>query len=286
MKAFLSTTFAPYLSSVTEVLDELLRKGVRAVELGSTHILERNLQPVLGRLGMEYLVHNFFPPTTDRFVVNLASRDREVRARSVEYAKNSISFCSEIGAKLYTVHPGFVTDPAGESLSSTTYDFRFGATDRGVYEESFAHLLNSIDALTKNAERNGVVLGVESQGSATESGQLLLQRPEEFRQFLSTFPTRTVGLNVNLGHLNLASRVFKFDRLSFIEEFAERIVALEISHNDGEKDDHGVLVPGAWYWPIIADRNLAGAYKIFEGRDIPTETAVQMTHWLTEAMEG
>ena len=285
MTVYLSTTFAQVNTPVTGVLDVLREKGVTAVELGSIHCYEPDLASRLKAINMEYIVHNYFPPPDERFVVNIASRSPDIRKRSLEHAKASISFCAEVGARLYTYHPGFITDPAGESTQAKNYDFQFTAqaANPSDYEESFKLFLDGTGTLVEHARREGIALAVESQGSRQQYRHLLMQRPDEFETFTRIYSRNDVGLNINLGHLNLAVRVFEFEPSRFISQFAQNIVALKISHNEGHNDDHAALESGAWYWPIITDERLQGTFKIFEGRDMPVETAVQMVQWLNEA---
>lgn len=287
MTVYLSTTFAPTDTPITPVLERLREQGINAVELGSTHCPEPDLASKLIVLGMSYLVHNYFPPPLERFVANIASSDPDIRKRSLDHGKMSMSFCAEIGAHLYTFHPGFVTDPQGESRGGQNYDFRFTAQPMtsSTYRESFDRFLEGTGILVKHARREGVALAVESQGSIAQADHLLLQRPEEFESFTRAFSRKDIGLNVNLGHLNLAARVYAFDRLDFMRRFAENVVALEISHNDGQNDDHAALRRDAWYWPVITNELLDGAYKIFEGRDLPIDTAVEMVRWLRESTD-
>jgi len=224
---YLSTTFAPTDTPITPVLERLREQGINAVELGSTHCPEPDLASKLIVLGMSYLVHNYFPPPLERFVANIASSDPDIRKRSLDHGKMSMSFCAEIGAHLYTFHPGFVTDPQGESRGGQNYDFRFTAQPMtsSTYRESFDRFL----------EGTGILV--------------------------------------------------TFDRLDFMRRFAENVVALEISHNDGQNDDHAALRRDAWYWPVITNELLDGAYKIFEGRDLPIDTAVEMVRWLRESTD-
>jgi len=280
MTAVLSTTFAPLGSAVTAVLAEVKDLGITWVELGSTHTTEPHLEESLRSLEMDYLVHNFFPPSDDRLVINIASTDADVRARSIAKAKESIAFCAAIGGRLYTIHPGFLTDPDGESTSASNRDFNYHANEGGDahYEECFALMLDGLSTLADRAKTAGIPLAVETQGSMTQAGQLLLQRPEELDRFVTAFPSGEVELNVNLAHLHLAGRAFGFDTHECLSRFSDRAFAFEISHNDGQMDDHAALHEDGWYWPLLTGQGIPGAYKIFEGRDLPASEAVEMIH--------
>jgi sugar phosphate isomerase/epimerase len=289
MTVYVSTTFASLHSSVTAVLTALAERGITNIELGSIHCYEADLEAKLHRLNMNYLVHNYFPPPQEEFISNIASLSPAIRTRSLQHALESISFCRKIGAKLYTFHPGFITDPQGESTSSENYDFRFAGllldtAFEQLYEAGFQRFLEGVQVLVDHARQKGVRLAVESQGSVAQRNQLFLQQPAEFERLMTLFSPQELGISLNLGHLNLAAQAFGFDQFELVDQIAGYIVALEISHNEGQKDEHGPLVAGAWYWEVVRDPRLRTAFKIFEGRDLSVETAWNMVKWLEQAV--
>lgn len=278
MNFFLSTTFAKLGMPVTRVLSQLIRHGVTNVELGSTHRPEKGLVKALRRIGMRYLVHNNFPARSSRFIINPASGNPHIRKKSLCILRANIHFSAQIGARLFTFHPGFATDPQGESLGPECYDFNFASAleKRSVSCSCFELFMESARQLSAYARSAGVLLAVETQGSVAHHRQLILQHPEELIIFTRAFSPEIIGLNMNIGHLFLASRVFGFDPCETAFRFAPHTLAMELSHNDGENDEHGPLQSDAWYWPLISDRRFASAFKIFEGRDLSTAEAVDM----------
>ena len=278
MDAFISTTYAQLDSPITEVLDELLENGVTSVELGSIHCFEKNVDEKLKGRPFSYLVHNYFPPPSDPFVVNLASANKEIRDRSIKYAQECISIAAAIGAELYTFHPGFISDPIGRSTDNSNYDFLVADTvsSKHHYEYAFEKFLDATNILCSTAKSEGIAIAVETQGSISRSDNILFHHPEEVERFITLFTADQVGLNVNLGHLNLSAQYHKFDKLQFINRFADRIRAFELSHNDGVKDDHALLQKNGWYWPVIKEPKYKKIYKIFEGRDLKLKSVIKM----------
>ena len=78
-----------------------------------------------------------------------------------------------------------------------------------------------------------------------------MQRPIEYKKFFRIFDKRDIGINLNIGHLNLASIAFKFDKIKFINNISKNIVAMELSHNNGKNDDHLPIRNNTWYWKLI-----------------------------------
>ena len=65
----------------------------------------------------------------------------------------------------------------------------------------------------------------------------------------------SVGLLLDLGHLNISSNILKFDRDSFIDEYLElfgnRLLEVHISENNGFKDEHLPIKNSSWQLKVI-----------------------------------
>lgn len=274
MNVFASTTFSALNSKASEVVDLMLTHGLYRIELGSIHCYERDLADALRKKPAEFLVHNYFPPPKDPFVINIASPDDELREKSIRHILDSITFCKAIGARLYTFHPGFLSDPDGPSSSPSNYDFRFRAErlHARAYKLAFSRFIEACRIIAAHARSAGVQVAVESQGSVSRKEQLLLQTPEEFKVFFAEISDPVVGINLNLGHLNLAANAFGFGRFALIERVADRIAGMEISHNEGVEDEHRPLIEGAWYWSVVGNPGLSHVPVILECRDTSVDT--------------
>ncbi len=285
---FVSTTFLPDDTPVGEAIATCLAHGLRALELGSNHAHEPDPVAAVERLGLRCLVHNYFPPPVESFVVNLASLDDDVCRRSREHVARSLEYCRRIGALLYTVHPGFLSDPKGPSRGTGNYDFLFEGAAAGAdaYERAYARMLDSLAWAVDVAARVGVPIAIETEGSVAQRDRLLLQRPEEFERLCARFPPGALGINLNIGHLRLASEAFGFSPALLVDVLAEHIVAMELSHNDGVTDDHRPLEPGAWYWDVIADGRFADTFRILEFRNVSPAAVVANVTLLQAHLAG
>lgn len=271
---FISTTFAPDNSKISEVLELCAGHGLKNLELGSNHCYEPEFVNIIKSFACQYeqsnfLVHNYFPIPKESFVLNIASLDEEIRKKSIQHIFKAIDFCREIGAKLYTFHPGFLTDPKGASQEAGNYDFRFDEQQLFLekYQQAFGRMIESIRKVVDYAKNKQVKIAIETEGSISKKDHLLMQRPEEYQRFFQHFSPEDIGINLNLGHLILASKAFSFEQKDFVDLVAPYVVAMELSHNQGINDDHLPLKEEAWYWSIIADPRFTDAYKIVETRN-------------------
>ena len=273
---FVSTTFMPDDSSVGDVIRLCLKNKITRLELGSNHRYEENFADIVRRFPCEYLVHNYFPIPGEPFVVNIASLNEKIRTRSIQHVLDAIDFCAAIKAGLYTFHPGFLSDPEKAGRSGKSYDFLFNdeKPTSKFYEIAFDKMIESIHAVIPHARKMGIRVAIETEGSSTKPDHLLMQHPDEYRRFFNHFSKAEIGINLNLGHLHLSAKVFGFSTHEFVELIQDYLVAMELSHNNGEIDEHLPLLDEAWYWDIISDTRFEHVKKILEFRNTSIEDVV------------
>ena len=81
------------------------------MEFGAGATADESVASVLGRCmeesGLAVRVHNYFPPPSTGFVLNLASDDEVVARASMNLCREALSLCGELGIPYYSVHAGF-----------------------------------------------------------------------------------------------------------------------------------------------------------------------------------
>ena len=266
---FVSTTFEKDNLPIKSAIDKLYQNSIFNIELGSNHSYEKSYS-YLRKYKVNFCVHNYFPIPKKNIVLNIASQNKQIRNRSVKHIKKAIKFSKTIEARLYTFHPGFLTDPDGSNISNKNYDFLWNKKKliSSNYAKSWKLMVKSIKEIIKYSKREKVKIAIESEGSVNSKNHLLMQRPIEYKKFFRIFDKRDIGINLNIGHLNLASIAFKFDKIKFINNISKNIVAMELSHNNGKNDDHLPIRNNTWYWKLINDKKFKNIPKILEFRNI------------------
>ena len=265
---FVSTTFAKDNSKISDVLWICKKANISNIELGSNHIHENNFKKIIKQYNFRFLVHNYFPIPKKGFAVNIASSNKHIRNLSLRHIRKAINFCRETNSRLYSFHPGFIVDPIKASKSKKNYDFIWkNKNSNKNYNLAFKNMLSSLKKIVHFAKKKKVNIAIETEGSYRKKNFLLLQRPAEYKKLFKFFSPNDLGINLNIGHLNLASRAFNFSKEKFVKMLKPYIVALELSHNNGFEDQHLPLQKGKWYWSIINDPYFAEAYKILEFRN-------------------
>jgi len=265
---FISTTFIKDQMPLKRALDQINKSKIDCVEIGSNHCYEENYDYVL-EFPYEYIIHNYFPIPKKSFIVNIASLDENIRKQSVNHIKKAIDYCNKINAKLYTFHPGFISDPISSNQDSKNYDFKWNVIDQNKtnFNNAKNNMFISLDEITNYARHNNIPIAIETEGSFNKKEYLLMQKPEEYIELMSKYSSDDIGINLNIGHLNLAANAFNFDKLKFVDLIQNYLVAMELSHNNGIEDQHLPLEKNNWYWDLINDMRFKSLFKILEFRN-------------------
>ena len=197
------------------------------------------------------VTHNFFPPTENpNFVMNIASDNDEIRNHSITHAKYCIEVASNIGAEIYTIHPGFLSMPDIRREDNGTYDFNFGPK-RLKKRLALDYMFDSLSVLIGTAKDFKIKLAIETEGSLTQLGVLLMETIGEYDKLFARFP-HGVYLNLNLAHTRFAAKEHKYDVKEFINRYYNRIALVELSHNNGAIDEHKPLVEGTYIFDYLS----------------------------------
>ena len=97
-----------------------------------------------------------------------------------------------------------------------------------------------------------------------------MEKPSEYRRLLKELGA-DLWLNFNLAHSSLSAKIHGFDLAAFIAEFSDRFTAIEISHNDGERDQHLPLTTDSYVWqwiPLLPDVPLVLEFREATAADI------------------
>jgi sugar phosphate isomerase/epimerase len=276
MTVYASTAAVKRPRELWAVLDAYRDAGINAVELGFADLDDpSDLVARLQRYDFEYLVHNYFPPPAEAFVINLASRDVDLARRSLELVLDALELTAELGAPFYSVHCGWITDPVGFDGTS----FVLPDPAPGEAAEARSRFVAALHTAVRRAEELGLGLLVETSVCPPAArGKLLLLEADDLAAMLAELASPALGLLVDTGHLNVTAHTLGFDRLAFLQILARDVRAWHVHDNDGVVDQHLPARPGSWVWdtlasqdvprPVIVEAKFAHAAALAEHVDI------------------
>ena len=68
------------------------------------------------KFNLNYIIHNYFPPPEDHFVINLASSCKDIYIESINHVIRAIELAKKLEINKIGVHAGFLVDPNVEEL--------------------------------------------------------------------------------------------------------------------------------------------------------------------------
>lgn len=280
---FVSTACLPGVEPIHARLSVYQSHGLDAIELGAGVYACGDDLPRIARSTSRFLVHNYFPPPAEPFVLNLASANEDIRQKSLDLVLAALALTADLGAPFYSVHAGFITDPV--SFGSTSFVFPMPALP-DEKQSALNRFVTALEIAVGHAERLGVQLLVENNVCTTElRGKLLLQTAGEFEELFQALPSPSLGMLLDTGHLNVTAHTFGFERMGFVKQAEPYVKALHIHDNDGTADTHGVVQLDSWVLDVLCQPRFTGDTVIIESR---FETAADLRRhadWLAAELD-
>ena len=259
--------------------------NIRDIELGSTHEPVNNIETTLLKFQDKYrcrfLVHNYFPPSQEPFVLNLASQNPQLLERSRAFVRNSIDFCASLSIPIYTIHPGFMVDfdpPVRGGFVKLQSPKQNG--EKANFEKAFEIWVESLIGLIEYAQEQDVQLIIENMYNSEGQSYALMSCPEDFRRLISELSTVKPLLLIDLGHLKVAANWDEFDYLSLIDEVAPYIQIFHLHDNDGIADIHQPVRSDSWALEILRRTEFAKLPVVVEAKFNSISDLCKHGEWL------
>lgn len=279
MTIYVSTACIKGSEPLQQRLDSYAEVGLFHVELGAgVHVTSQDIHNLSLRSQNTFLIHNYFPPPAESFVLNLASSDSLIRRRSLELVIDAIKLTASLHIPFYSVHAGFITDPTRFGVSS------FILPEPDSPDEAKKALRRFVETLSLAldiAQQYKIQILVENNVCTPDlQKKLLLQTGEEFIELLNLLPNPSLGILVDTGHLNVSAHTLGFDRLGFIEMVAPYIRAFHVHENDGHDDTHTPVTSESWVLRMLKQADFSTLPIVIEAKFQDLEKLCQHATWL------
>lgn len=240
------------------------KHGIDQIELGAGVEVTNKCLSALQSYKAKFLLHNYFPPPKEPFVLNLASADTNVRAQSLALAHNALDLCASLKIPFYSVHAGFITDPTDFNGSSFIFPMDH-APDAA--ERALARFVDSIEELLIAASALDLQLLVENNVCDHGAvGKLLLQTADEFSEMFARVSAPNLGILLDTGHLNVSAHTFELDRQAEARQLLPYVKGFHIHDNDGNSDLHRPAERDSWVMNVLKHVNSSEVPIVIEAK--------------------
>lgn len=233
---------------IGDIVSALAKNGIRNIELSGGTKYYKNCISDLIRLKkkyrLRYLVHNYFPPSRNEFVMNLASLKSGVVKKSLNLAKRSIQFCKELRSPSYSIHAGFLVELKPYELS---HPLKYRKIEQA--ERRISDFVENYEELYGYAVKNGVKLFLENNVYSLQN-YMRFGKEKPFmlithNDYLCLKNRLKFNFLLDIAHLRVSCDSLGLKFSSELKNFfSETLKYVHISENDGKKDLHLPLYSG------------------------------------------
>lgn len=280
---YISSSCLPY-KKISDSVIALAESGIMNIELsGGTEFYEgidNDLLKLEDRYGINFLIHNYFPPPKEEFIINLANKDESEKSKIFKHIKNAIALARALGIDMYSIHPGFTIDilPLTKGLPLS---IRKGEVqDKDLAFDTF---YRNLDYIIQNMLDGLFKVAIENKETFYKNKNCtLLCNASEVFEFLEYYRKNpNIGFLLDLGHLNISSSMQAFDKSKFIDnlfyKYKDKIFEIHLSENDAVSDTHEIIDEYSWQIDILKKYRdiIRGIPIVIEGRSLDLKDVIK-----------
>jgi len=187
---------------------------------------------------LNFIVHNYFPPPKEHFVLNMASLNDDVYSKSIEHYKRAIDLSAELGADSYGMHAGFfiniTTDQLGKRIRKSELFDKQEAMER--FCEGFSELKTFSGDLSLYIENN--VFSYDNSQEYSESTPLMMTCYAEYQELKSMIDFK---LLLDVAHLKVSAHTLGLDFDKELAEMSKHSDYWHLSDNNQLADENRTI---------------------------------------------
>ena len=225
---------------------ELAEHGFHNIELsGGTKYYkgyENDIFDLKEKYNLDLLVHNFFPPPEEDFVLNLASLDDAIFEKSVVQLRKAIQLARLLGTDKFGFHAGFYmdvdVDKIGKAISTSHLYNK---------EQAYERFCNGFNLIKRESKKIRIYIenNVYSKTNFNIYGRqipFMLTSSADYRELQQHIDFK---LLLDVAHLYVSSQTLGFDFDSQLEEMIKETDYIHVSDNDGRHDQNVEFMSGS-----------------------------------------
>lgn len=239
--------------NISEVVEQIVQYGFKNIELsGGTKYyenLESDLIELKERYDLNFLIHNYFPPPQEDFVLNLSSTNTEIYNRSIELVQNATDLARKLKVQSIGFHAGFLVEPKVKELGNQFAERSLVPKNYGL--EKFTEALN----LVYNKQREikiyieNNVLSRANYAAYKNVNPFLLTNEEDYWELYSKVQ---FNLLLDVAHLKVSCTTLNRDFESELSNLIVRTDYIHVSDNDGFTDSNKPLKENSEMYEILS----------------------------------
>lgn len=243
---------------IKDSVQELVDNGFKNIELsGGTDLynnFELDLIELKDQYNLNYLCHNYFPPPSSPFVLNLASLDDKTYKQSYDHLKKVIDLSIRLGANRFAFHAGFFIDiklkEIGKNLSRDNLYNKDESENRFCL--AYMQLKERAKELTLHIENN--VFSNQNSITYKDKNPFMMT---DFQGYKDLKKRIDFDLLFDVAHSKVSSKSLGLNYENEFHQMIEVASYVHVSDNDGNTDSNNELLKDSALFHLLKDSSTA-----------------------------
>ncbi len=242
--------------NIKDSVEELAQSGFKSIELsGGTEYYQgyqESLLELKNKYNLNYLLHNYFPPSKKNFILNLASLNDEIYQETLEHYEKAILLSRKLDSKKFGLHAGFFMDfntkEIGGNISLTELYDKDKAIRR--FCEGYDYLKEKTGDIELYIENNVI----SESNAKTFQGQnpFMLTDYNGYEELKSLIDFK---LLLDIAHLNVSANSLGLDFAEQLKKMISISDYIHLSDNNGRHDQNRCFSDDSDILHILKDFN-------------------------------
>jgi sugar phosphate isomerase/epimerase len=253
--------------TIRERVELLAEEGFYNLELtGGTRYYHEYIDDLLElkkKYPLNYLVHNYFPPPEQPFVLNLGSQRTDVIKQSLSLCKQAIKDAATLGSSNYSFHAGFYFDPKIRELGAVL-DKRT-LNDPAIALKTFKE---NVGQLKEAADQYDIKLYIENnvvnQGSFLSFEKnipAMLLNSDDYQALQQELD---FNLLLDVAHLKVSINSLELDYPTQLSTLIKNSEYLHLSDNNSLKDENKSITNDSDLFKLLSNEDLNNKIIVLE----------------------
>lgn len=202
----------------------------------------------------KYKFHNYFPVPKKKFIMNLASTNKEILKLSMHQAMKCIKLSQKFSTSYYSVHAGFAVDPIYRLRKFIFKKKKFNINNSKKIFFSSLYKLSDYAYKLSSASKKKIIILIENNVINKKNflffnkkNPLLFTTPEEINELMQKVP-RNIRLLLDVAHLKVSSKTLGFNLTKGHKMIKKFIFGYHLSDNNGLNDTNDKIKNNSWFW--------------------------------------
>ena len=225
-------------TNIKESILELVHTGITNIELsGGTNFypaLENDLLELKNKHQLNFLLHNYFPPPKEHFVLNLASKNFQIIEQSKNHLSKAIGLSKKLGADKYGIHAGFFIDPHKDELGKAIRKTQLTPENEGreIFIGNFTEVLQEANVHGVKLYLENNVLSAQNHNKYGVNPFMLTNK----KAFLELKNLLNFELLLDVAHLKVSCNSLGLNFEEELKFLSAQTDYIHLSDNDGFSD--------------------------------------------------